>query len=101
MFRISLALDNVVSNYLISGHCWGSVRNVASCSTAGSHYNHSPFLGHMTCLTYHTAQPPISGSSQAEFHSHGIFAASRQNLDEAGAHFSGPTHAHPVLSSFL
>ena len=44
-----------------------------------------PFPGSrdLTHLSQHSC--PISGSSQAEFHSHGIFFATRQNVGEADA----------------
>ena len=64
---------NCVSNYLITGHFQGSVRNAVSRGMAGS-------------LSQHTRLVTVSG--QANFHSLSIFSATRQNLGETATQFN-------------
>ena len=83
VYTNDLSLANCVSNYLITGHFGGSVRNPPCRDTSGSHSEHCPFLGHVTCLSQHSC--PISGSGQTYFHSHDIFVSSRQHFGKKGA----------------
>ena len=65
--RILGTFCHCVSNYLITGHFGGSVRNVASHGMAASHSEHCPFLGHMTCLAYQSTAAPLPAVARLSF----------------------------------
>ena len=54
VFRVSLAADNGVSNYVIIGHFRGSVRNAASRVIAGSRPDHCSSPGSHDCYANHS-----------------------------------------------
>ena len=57
VFRVSLAPDNGVSNYLITGHFRGSVRNTASHVMVGSCSDHFSFPKSHDWFANHSTAP--------------------------------------------
>ena len=83
VFCISLDLDNGSSNYLITGHFVGVSKKQEFQQHTWEPFQSLPFP--WSCNLLHLSQHSflISVSSQAEYHSHGIFAATWQNFGEA------------------